>query len=190
MNNDNKIQQIAIQWLSNEINNIPNFVSVDAVKPLKKKNEEVKDADVDESSIKREPITKSDITAPPLCEIALFKYNALRGNKNGYWDKFPLVIIVRPFNDHFYGFNLHYLDHDTRTKIISVIKRFKRNGNAKDTFKFIYPFLDALVKLGTYNFAYKNYSYSALESKFVIIQPKYYDLVTQLPIAKLKENKQ
>lgn len=182
MNNDQlSIQRAAVQWLSNEIENIPNFVSAS---PSKKEMSEDEQGD-----IKKEPLTKSDIDAPPLCEIALFKYNAIKGNTNGYWDKFPLVIIVRPFTDHFYGFNLHYLDRETRIKIISVIKRFKKPGSSRETFKFVYPFLDALVKLGIYNFSYKNYVYSGMESKFVVIQPKYYDLVADLPIAKLKENK-
>ena len=60
--------------------------------------------------------------------------------------------------------------------------------NKKELFKRMYPFLDGLVKIGIYNHAYKNYLYQRLESKFIIINPKYYDLVTALPIARFKGN--
>lgn len=168
INEEQELSNRAKIWLSNEISNIPNFI------------EATKEGEDD-------AITKN-VIVPPLCEIALFKYNAKQGNVSGYWDKFPLVIIVRPLNDHFYGFNLHYLDYETREKIISIIKRFKREGDTRSTFKYVYPFLDALVKMGKYNYAYKNYSYTRLESKFVVIKSNYYDLVSRLPIARLKEN--
>ena len=101
INKNDKQKQEAIKWLSNEIENIPNYISNNS-KSTNKSN----DLDL---NIKSDPMTKSNIVAPPLCEIALFKYNAISGNDTGYWDKFPLSIIVRPLPTHFFGFNLHYL---------------------------------------------------------------------------------
>lgn len=169
--NLNKDQKAAVQWLSNEIENIPNIVF----------HKEEKDTDI---------ITEqADQLAPPLAELALFKYEAKYGNKIGYWDKFPIVLIVRPFNDHFYGFNLHYLDEEIRNKILStVLNLHKKVPNKKVMYKTIYPFLDALVKIGHYNFAYKNYLYSNIASQFVIIKPQYYHMVSNLPIARFKGN--
>lgn len=164
----NKEKQ-AIQWLSNEIKQIPNVF---------RKNEI------------QESITLNNKKVPPLCEIVLYKYNAVVGNLNGYWDKFPMVLIVRPLEDHFFGFNLHYLDQETRENIIGTMMHIhtQTRGNKKELFKRMYPFLDGLVKIGIYNHAYKNYLYQRLESKFIIINPKYYDLVTALPIARFKGN--
>lgn len=166
---DKNKEQLAIQWLSNEIKQIPNFY---------------KKGEIQES------ITLNNRKAPPLCDLVLYKYNAVVGNTNGYWDKYPLTLIVRPLEDHFFGFNLHYLDHETRHKIIETLSHLhtQARGNKKEIYKRIYPFLDALVKIGIYNFAYKNYLYSRLESKFIVINPSYYELVTYLPIAKFKGN--
>jgi hypothetical protein len=181
INKNDKQKQEAIKWLSNEIENIPNYISNNS-KSTNKSN----DLDL---NIKSDPMTKSNIVAPPLCEIALFKYNAISGNDTGYWDKFPLSIIVRPLPTHFFGFNLHYLNYDTRKKIIDILVKFKRNNISPELqFKTVYPFLDGLVKIGKFNFAYKNYNYENMESKFIIIQPKYYNLVIELPIARFKEN--
>lgn len=159
----------ALLWLKNEIANIPNFISRDEI---------------------NESITLKGKKHPPLCQIVLFEYGASVGNKEGYWDKYPIVIIVRPLEDHFFGFNIHYLNDEIRKKIISVITVLnkKASGNVSSAFRMIYPFLDGLVKMKVFNSAYKNYNYSNLKSKFVIIHPDHYHLVSNLPIATLKEN--
>lgn len=168
MNNQEKR---AVQWLSNEIKQIPNII-------FKK--------DIQESFT-----LKNKKKAPPLCEITLFKYDAAIGNTNGYWDKFPLVLIVRPLETHFFGFNLHYIQPDDRIKIIDTVLHLnERSTNRMDSYKRIYPFLDALVKFGAYNNAYKNYNYNNMASKFIIINPKYYTVIKDLPIARFKENKE
>lgn len=172
MNNKNHsemMEQAALRWLSNEIKSIPNF----------KSNKEI-----------QEKFTVNGIKAPPLCELALFKYSAKVGNSFGYWDNFPIVLLVRPLEDHFFGFNIHYFDFETRDKIIGIVNKLntQSRGNKKAAFRMIYPFLDALVKVGKFNYAYKNYLYSNMESNFIVIHPDHYSLVSNLPIAKLKEN--
>ena len=166
----NRDELVARNWLMNEIKNIPNIA-------LKK---EIK-----------ESITINGNSAPPICKIVLFKYNATVGNSFGYWDKYPLVIIVRPFEDHYFGFNLHYINKEGRVKIIKTMNNIIRHGNANPqyTLKILYGFLDSLVKAGIAGQAYKNYTYQNMESKFVIIDPKQYTMVANLPLAQLKENK-
>lgn len=164
-------QRVAMTWLSNEISRIPNFKSR---------------KDITES------ITLKGQKAPPLCEMVLFKYDATHGNLNGYWDKYPIVLIVRPLPEHFFGFNLHYIEPVMRKKIIDTVYKIvsESMGSRELKFKYLYPFLDGLVKIKHFNHAYKNYNYANLESKFVIINHEYYDLVANLPIATLKSNKQ
>ncbi len=165
----NDKERVALQWLNNEIKNIPNTSSKKDI---------------------RESFTLKGLKEPPICQMVLFKYSAEKGNDFGYWDKYPLVLIVRPFEDHFFAFNLHYLDFKTRVKIIMVLEQLiaKSNGNKKMMFKLIYPFLDGLVKMKVFNSAYKNYKYDNLESKFIIIHPDHYKMIACLPIAVLKEN--
>lgn len=171
MMNLNKDQKAAVQWLSNEIENIPNIVF---------------QKDADDTDVITE---QEERFVPPLAELVLFRYEAKFGNKMGYWDKFPITLIVRPFEDHFFGFNLHYLDAVTRDKILrTVLNLHKKVTNKKTMYKAIYPFLDALVKIGYYNFAYKNYLYSNITSDFVIIKPEFYHMVSSLPIARFKGN--
>lgn len=172
---DDKKSKLAIQWLSNEINNIPNIIFESDIK---------EDGDVESVEI-----TKPKIHSPPIAELVLFRYQAKVGNVFGYWDKFPIILMVRPFADHCFGFNLHYLDIPVRTKILNTITRLHTHAyNKEQLFKAIYPFLDALVKIGIYNFAYKNYSYSNITSEFVVIKPEHYNFVANLPIARFKEN--
>lgn len=157
----------AIQWLSNAIDDIPNITFSE--------NDDV--------------LTEKTTHKPPIAELVLFKYHAKVGNVNGYWDKFPIILMVRPFQDHCFGFNLHYLDKPVKNKILTTIARLQNNTHNKEQlFKAVYPFLDALVKIGIYNFAYKNYSYSNIISDFVVIKPEHYNFVADLPIARLKEN--
>lgn len=181
----NKQQKDAVQWLSNEIENIPNIVFRKPINQKKKKEgEELTEEEQQIITIQEKRRN------PPLAELVLFRYEAKFGNVFGYWDKFPIVLIVRPFEDHCFGFNLHYLDLKTREKILrTVINLHRKVPNKKTMYKAIYPFLDALVKIGYYNFAYKNYSYSNITSEFVIIKPEHYQMVANLPIARFQGNR-
>lgn len=167
---DDRRSRAAMQWLSNEIERIPNKVFV-------KDKEET------------EEITEKKKDTPPIAELVLFKYIAKVGNANGYWDKFPIILMVRPFMDHCFGFNLHYLNPEERTKLLTTINNLHQRSYSQDQlFKMIYPFLDALVKVGIYNFAYKNYLYSNIISDFVVIKPEFYKFVADLPIARFNGN--
>lgn len=169
-NNSTVREKNAIQWLSNAIENIPNIVF--------QKDEEGTDI-----------LTEKTTHKPPIAELVLFRYEAKIGNVYGYWDKFPIILMVRPLPEHCFGFNLHYLDYNTRKKILDTIARLHTHAHSKEQlFKSVYPFLDALVKIGIYNHAYKNYSYSNITSDFVVIKPKHYNFVADLPIARFKGN--
>lgn len=154
----------SMQWLSNEIKNLPNF---------------------------GENNLTERVTMPPLCELVLFEYEAQVGNVHGYFDKFPLVLVVRPLeNDRFFGFNLHYIDKETRTKILKPIHDIKISSltNRKLANQRIYPFLDSLVKSKIEPQAYKQYTLDNIISNVITLQPKSYHHVAHLPIATLKEN--
>ncbi len=106
---ENNKEKLAIQWLSNEIKQIPNFY---------------KKGEIQES------ITLNNRKAPPLCDLVLYKYNAAVGNTNGYWDKFPLVLIVRPLEDHFFGlndimwqYNYNKTHSLTKTQVNTILNR-------------------------------------------------------------------
>ena len=166
----------ALTWLSNEIENMPNIV-------FRREIKENKDG-------KEPELLTKKLEIPPLAELVLFKYEASVGNLSGYWDKFPIVLVVRLFEDHFFGFNLHYFDKKERSKIIGALLRLHGKVlNKKEMYRVIYPFLDSLVKVGIYNSAYKNYSYRNMKSEFVTINVSHYKLVSNLPLAKMKENK-
>lgn len=158
----------ALNWLNNEIKHLPNFKS---------------------TTDKSEAFTLKNRQHPPICELVLFKYYATHGNDNGYYDKYPLVLIVRPLQDHYFGFNIHYLPKEVRHKILHTLMNIHSSDKSKEIlFKIIYPMLDALVKVGKFNYAYKNYNYKNMLSKFVIINPNYYKTVMNLPIAVAVQN--
>lgn len=125
---------------------------------------------------------------PPICQIVLFEYNAINGNVFGYWDKYPLVLVVRPLDGRLFGFNLHYLNKKDRLKIIKVISNINSKSSKKEIYD-IYNFLNNLVKSKLFNNCYKQYSYSNFISGFSVIKKEYYDLIANLPIGTLKENK-
>lgn len=158
----------AMVWLRNEITHLPKFKTMQ-----------------DQHNI----FTLENRKSPPICELVLIKYSATYGNDNGYYDKYPMILIVRPFPMHFFGFNIHYLPLEVRQKILhELVNIHNTQFSRQSLFKIIYPMLDALVKSGKFNYAYKNYSYKNILSKFVIINPLHYKTVLNLPIAVAVEN--
>lgn len=43
-----------------------------------------------------------------------FKYDAARGDKMRYWDKYPMVYLLGEDSTHFWGANVHYLPPEQR----------------------------------------------------------------------------
>ena len=62
INKNDKQKQEAIKWLSNEIENIPNYISNNTESSNRSNNSSLISKD--------DPMTKSNIVAPPLCEIS------------------------------------------------------------------------------------------------------------------------
>ena len=57
--------------------------------------------------------------------IFLFDYNPLYAPKMDYYDKFPLVYVIKYLPDGFYGINLHYLPYKRRLLFINALKENK-----------------------------------------------------------------
>lgn len=58
---------------------------------------------------------------PAIGGMFFYTYDAKGKDELPYWDKFPLILLLEDQGNHFLGLNFHYLDYETRLKIISNI---------------------------------------------------------------------
>lgn len=162
-------EKFAIQWFKNEINNINDHRLI---------------AKIGGSLSERKPL---HLSTPPVCEIIYYEYDPLHKNTKSlpFYDKYPLTLIASFAPNHFYGFNLHYLDFQMREKLVGAVYKIKSKGySSKQSFQLLYPLLKQLVDSNILNYAYKCYLFEQVVSKFVIVNPEYYKFVVHLPIQK------
>ena len=58
---------------------------------------------------------------PSIGRMYLFQYDAKYKNILPYWDRFPLVFPFDVFSDGFYGINIHYLNVESRIKLMTAL---------------------------------------------------------------------
>ena len=62
-----------------------------------------------------------EFLTPKIGRMYLFQYDAKYKNILPYWDRFPLVFPFDVFSDGFYGINIHYLNVESRIKLMTAL---------------------------------------------------------------------
>jgi len=102
-----------------------------------------------------------------------------------YYDKFPLIIMVKRAEGGFIGLNLHYLPPPLRAKMLDGLMETVNNKKFDDTTKFRlnYALLQRASTLKYYKPCYKRYLSSHVRSRFAEVQPSDWEIATFLPTA-------
>lgn len=169
--NEKKIEAIAIQWFKDAVNGIEDRrLSQELGHNISK-------------------TLSSGIV--PICELVYYKYQPKGIDTLPYWDIYPLTLIVRFDSNMFYGFNLHYMDYKYRQKIIEAMLMIKSRANTKrQSYAILAPLVNEMVQHRFLVFAYKSYLFDHVRSKFVVVDPRFYERVIYLPIQKFRRTTQ
>ena len=102
-----------------------------------------------------------------------------------YYDKFPLIIMVKRAEGGFIGLNLHYLPPPLRAKMLDGLMETVNNKKFDDTTKFRlnYALLQRASTLKYYKPCYKRYLSNHVRSRFAEVQPSDWEIATFLPTA-------
>jgi hypothetical protein len=103
-----------------------------------------------------------------------------------YYDMFPLVFVVGPKPGGFLGINLHYLPPVLRAKLMDQLYTITNNKKYNDTTKLVvsYELLSKAVRFRYFAPCVKHYLTQHVQSKFLKIQPQFWDTALMLPTEK------
>lgn len=130
---------------------------------------------------------------PPVGEIALFRYDPKHKKTLPYYDEHPLILVVDFTSEDFWGINLHYIPPDMRKKFIDQLYKLKMENmdDYKAYIKKAMPLLNALGNSDLFSHCYKQYKVKGhVKSKFAIIKPEYWKVVSRLPLQQFKKQDQ
>ncbi len=103
-----------------------------------------------------------------------------------YYDRFPLVIPIEPYEDGFLGLNLHYLP--IRQRIILLDKLYDTLNNEKfdetTKMRLSYRLLSGARKFKEFEPCLKRYLFQHLRSKMICIEPDKWEVSVFLPVEK------
>jgi len=130
----------------------------------------------------------TEVAKPKIGGMYTYIYDAKHKATLPYWDKYPLIIMVKPYKDGFLGLNFHYLSPANRDRFFTAMLKFTGKKDPADlTEKDIFninwnkvssvPFVEKTVH---------RYLFSHIKTKLVEIGPHEWEDSIYLPTAQFK----
>jgi hypothetical protein len=125
-----------------------------------------------------------------LGRMYFFYYDPKGKDDLPYYDKFPLVLALKKYDDGFLGLNLHYLP--LKYRVIFLDKLLDYGGvynEMEDPIKvrITYDILSATTRFREFRPCIKRYLTSNIKSRILQVQPNEWDVATFLPIQQFKK---
>lgn len=116
--------------------------------------------------------------------LYLFQYDPKLKKTLPYYDRFPMVVPFKRVGTGFMGLNLHYLPLGPRAKLLDALHNTISNERYDKSTKFriAYSLLKGASSFKYFEPCLKHYLLSHVQSKFLYIQPKYWDIAAFLPL--------
>ena len=138
-------------------------------------------------------LMKSDterLTSTPMVgSMYMYYYDPKHKKTLPYYDRFPLVFPYRKVPGGFMGINLHYLPLIYRAKLMDALYDVANNDKFDETtkLKMNYSILNSSSKFKYFAPCVKHYLFNHVQSKFLRIEPKFWDAALMLPTEKFRK---
>jgi len=121
----------------------------------------------------------------------MYFYDPKTKDQLPYYDRFPLVVMVEPAKDGFYGINLHYLPPALRAKMLGALMDITNNDKYDQTtkFKLTYGLLTSSAKLKWFKPCFKKYLYEHIDTIPALVGPEEWEVAVFLPTEMFKKEK-
>ena len=148
-----------------------------AVKSVNR-NKMLQDPDVDNLTVK--------IDEESIGNMYSFFYDPKYKKTLPYYDMFPLVFVIGPKPGGFLGINLHYLPPVLRAKLMDQLYAITNNRKYDNSTKLVisYKLLSGAARYRYFEPCVKHYLFQHVQSKFLKIEPKFWDIALMLPTEK------
>jgi hypothetical protein len=147
-------------------------------------------------NINRNTLLKDDYllakSRPSPGRMYMFVYDPKHKETLPYYDAFPLILMVGPAENGFYGLNLHYLPPLIRAKLLDKLMETANNKRFDETtkLKINYQLLSSVAKFKEFEPCFKHYLTDHVQSKIVMVQAPEWDIAIFLPTEQFeKKNK-
>jgi hypothetical protein len=145
-----------------------------------------------EALMREDPLKKRDASKADNRELIgsmqMFFYDPKHKKTLPYYDLFPLVIIVGPAKDGFYGLNLHYLPPILRAKFLDALMDVIGTKMTKSSrMRLTYGILQKTAKMRYYKPCLKHYLTKHVKSRFAEVQTPEWEIATFLPTAQFRK---
>lgn len=120
----------------------------------------------------------------------MFLYDPKLKTELPYYDRFPLVFVIKYYKDGFLGLNLHYLPPKLRLKLFAALLEYVNNDkyNERTRLRLTWRILSNFGKSELAKVCVKRYLYEQLKSKFVVVPPDEWEIAVFLPMERFKTN--
>jgi hypothetical protein len=117
-------------------------------------------------------------------KMYFYFYDPKTKEKLPYYDRFPLVLPVDPYNDGFLGLNLHYIHPKQRIILLDKLSSFATNKNfdEKTRLKLSYQTLKSSTRIFESTPCIKRYLFNHVRSRFLEISASEWDIAVMLPV--------
>jgi hypothetical protein len=125
----------------------------------------------------------SRITEADIGNMICFWYDPKGKETLPYWDQFPLVFPIGMYNNGFLGINLHYLPRIYRARLMDALYdvSIKNEHNRIIKLQLSYGLLSSASKFAPFRPCIKRYLRSHVQSSFMYILPREWDMALMLP---------
>lgn len=112
-----------------------------------------------------------------------YMYDAKHKDTLPYWDAFPLIILIGPAKNGFYGLNLHYLPPKARAILFDRLLDLATNKryDEKTRIKLSYDLLKSTEKYALFKNCFKHYLWKQVESRMMFIPADEWEAALFLP---------
>jgi hypothetical protein len=118
-------------------------------------------------------------------QMMFYVYDAKWKEELEFWDRFPLTIPIKKYDDGFLGLNFHYLPPRQRAVLLGTLMDFATNTAFDKTTKIkaTYEALNGFSRYDLFRPTLHRYLYSHCRTKFLIVDPSEWHIALFLPVA-------
>mgnify|MGYP001354736008 CR=1 FL=1 len=115
--------------------------------------------------------------------VYMFYYDPKGKKELPYYDRFPLVVMVKKAKGGFYGLNLHYLPPILRARLFDALQDFKVGTGQTERLRITYSRLKGASKTRFFKPCFKHYLLAHVKSRFAEVPAPEWEIAAFLPTA-------
>lgn len=137
-------------------------------------------------------LSRSDLTDSAIGKMYLFNYDPKTKATLPYYDIFPLIFPIDKTEKGFLGINMHYLPPILRASLMDKLQTTMTNDryDSKTKLQINYQILKSASQFSLFRPCIKQYLFSHVQSKFMQVPAKAWNIVLFLPLARFQKASQ